>query len=417
MKNVIPKDIPVIILDSSVLKKNHLLSIGFGVWLVKLAEKKQIELHIPYVVKNEILTQFEKSYASNTTFAFDQFSKLIRKNDLDNAFLKKLDDIEKTVSSILKAKFEKLFNFYNSSIFKIDPIEEADAINAFQNYFQGKGAFSQVKNREDLPDAFIYEVVRRLSSDGPIIVLSDDSGLGNATARDFKAEVYKTFEDLFERNATLSDLKNKLEKESAFRKEAEIIKLAFDIDLYISAIESGSILDEVSEKLFHESLSEFDEENYIISVTSVDLVTKEMPIEYLGDGEGRIDFELEVGIELQHFVHRGDMHDYEGLQSISIESVNDYVDEVTEPAVVKVSVESKFKVDSVLLAKAVKEEWTGKKLGRELGAKIKHDPEINDIEFVSFTARGKDHSEDGDDDEKYSSVCTTCGELVGTCDH
>jgi hypothetical protein len=174
----IPADLPVVVIDSSVLRKNPLLSNGAGVWLAKLAERNRIKLHLPIIVKNEVLTQFEKSYAENTTLAFEQFSKLVRKNDLDEGFVEILFSLEKKVDSVFKSKYENLLNFYSSTIFSIESIEKDDAVNVFNNYFQGKGSFSEPKCRKDIPDAFIYEVIRKLSLSGPVILLSEDNRLG-----------------------------------------------------------------------------------------------------------------------------------------------------------------------------------------------------------------------------------------------
>jgi hypothetical protein len=97
-----------------------------------------------------------------------------------------------------------------------------------------------------------------------------------------------------------------------------------------------------------------------------------------------------------------------------VESVNEHIYEVTEPANIKVYMESKFKVDYELLKKAVKEGWSGKKLGRELGAEIEHELEIVTIDLISFPA--SDLREDLEDDD-FTKYCITCGEPVGSCDH
>lgn len=408
---------PVVILDTSVLKKNVFLSTGDGVWLLKLAEKKLIELYLPFIVKHEILSQFEKSYAENTSFAFDQFSKLIRKNEINEALNKSLNSIQKEVDSIFEAKKKSLHDFYNSKTFEIAEIHKDDAINVFNNYFKGAGNFTEAKNRKDIPDAFIFEVVKRLAAKRTVFVLSDDEKLSAAIDNKLKTKVYKAIEDIFEKENVFRSLKAKLEKEIASKKEADVVQKAFDIDVYLSMIESGSVFDDISEKLFHESLSDMEGENYIQGVNSISLIEKDVPLEYLGKGEGRIEFDLEVEVELEHYVHRGDMRDYYGKQGVSIESVNDHVYEVTEPAVLKVSMESRFNVDYELLKKAVKEEWKGKKLGRELGARIKHDLEVVSIDLISFPESGPDEGSDESDDNDYAKYCTTCGKEVGTCEH
>lgn len=410
MKNAI-----LVVLDTSVLRKNPFLTKEMGYWLKSLAEKKKVEIHLPYIVKNEIITQFTAHYQEESIDAYDKFSKVLKKNNISEALGSLLVTLQSEVEQLFNEKKRYLEEFYNSEIFIIDSIEAADTFNVFNNYFKGKGNFTKIKNREDLPDGFIFELVRRLSSDKEILFLSDDKALVKALCCISNVKIYTSIEDAFKVDSRLITEKDSIEKIENHRIETEIIEKAIDIDIYMSHIDSNLIFEEVTDKLYREKLNEDYEEAYINEVHRLHCDPGNIKLEYLEAGKGRLELKIEAFVEVEHFVERSEVRDLFDQKNIHIEQINDYVYQVNEPARVIVNVESSFQVDYSLLQKAIDEQWSGRNLGYELGAKISHSLDILDIELIEFTAR--EHEIFEGEDSEYENYCTRCGEPVGTCEH
>lgn len=406
---------PVVIIDSSVLIKNHKLSKGMGLWLKKLSSKNKIELHLPHIVKDEVLSSFELSYSKNTTQAFDTFYKLFKKNDISSDLENKLDEMNKQVEKVYTSKVQELKDFYMSDIFKIDDLHEKDAAKVLANYFKGGSCFSKLKNREDIPDAFIYETLSRFSKVKNVIFLCDDGKLGEVAKNDFNIEVYRSIEDFFESNELVKKIKIKIENEEVYEKESSTVTLLMTLDFYTSATEFGHISEMLTDKLFDESIGDDDsDEMTIVDVIEVPAEIKKWSVEYLGDGEGVVNFEVDVDVLVEHYVGIHELPSFKSKNDTSVESWNDHVFKIVEPATVKAFVESEFSIEYSELKKAANEDWRGIKLNRDLGSRLSHDYKIVEIEFVSFTARSDDN-EDDELENDYSALCQACGKIVGSC--
>jgi len=139
-------------------------------------------------------------------------------SDIKNVILTSGRIGRKTYSSKLKDKLQEQSDFFNNHkdellTDKLQPfhkwlkkcngevllISNTNATSVFDDYFTGNGTFSSIKNREDIPDAFILEGLRSLK-DPPdnVIVICDDGNLGNTLGSLGFTQHFKLFDDFLE---------------------------------------------------------------------------------------------------------------------------------------------------------------------------------------------------------------------------
>lgn len=408
-----------IIVDSTILRSNPFLETGEGPWLKKLSNDEHVIIHLSEIVMNEVITQLQESYKKTTTIALQEFSKKTKKNDLPTDFTNKLKDLEEDVNNIYNGKSQKLIDFYNSKTFMIELIIHEDTKNVFENYFSGSGNFRKIKDRSDIPDSFIFELVKRVCTKNQSIFISGDENLQKATECFPNLKVYGSIESMFENHAEMSRLKNLYKKNSTFQLEFQLLKDAIDIDFYLTALESDHLSEEIQDLIYGETAYQYidrktpSEEYYIEDIDYVASPTHISDLSYLGGGEGSIQFETKSRVYVNHYVHIGDLHEYEGYP---YEFVNDHVYSVTIPALVTVTCESSFQLDYKVLQQATEEGWSGKELGRNLGSKIHHDFHIIDIELEHFDLEDR-KVKNGLVFDEHPLKCTVCNADLGTCGH
>lgn len=147
--------------------------------LSALAERFQIQLHLPTVVHGELKSQIPEA---------------IKKTGIDLKALSALENLAPTelrpkanqiaallsefVAEIEAAAHSKLTNWISVSKVQIPEIKPAHTVAVFASYFSAAAPFQQAKSRDDLPDAFIYESIKDLVTEfGELFVVSRDGNL------------------------------------------------------------------------------------------------------------------------------------------------------------------------------------------------------------------------------------------------
>lgn len=398
---------------------------GNAIWLKKLSEKKLIDLYLPIVVKNELLSQRIEKIQEETTQSLEKFSKDIQK--FNHSELKKLfHKVSKIVSDIEKDNRKNAEEFLNSDLFNEIEFNSQDQSNVFEKYFTGAGVFfNRLKNRKDLPDAFIYESIKSISdqSSENLFIVCKDGPLKDAVANNLNLKVFASIKSLLNDCDVIKKIKEKFETTESFESEKSVIQSAISIDLFISHVEGGGVAESLQDKLYNEKVYEDDHYQYesdhlvIEDVNSIEPIERIEHMEYYGEGEGILEFKTQANVMLEHFVHISDIHFYNDLSNIELEIWNDYMYRVVEPGTVSIEFSSEFEVDYEKLEQAVKEEWKGKKLGRLLGSGVFHQIKVHTISFIGFDKNESYALSEDPEDENYQNQCQKCGAAIGTCEH
>lgn len=96
--------------------------------------------------------------------------------------------------------FEEVFAAWqNESNCKLVPIAPDHAERVLNNYFAGHPPFKQIKNREDLPDGFVYEAIRDCAAQlGNLLFACHDNTLRSALAVVQGVTVFSSLKELLE---------------------------------------------------------------------------------------------------------------------------------------------------------------------------------------------------------------------------
>ncbi|MGH1588655.1 PIN domain-containing protein [Methylobacterium phyllosphaerae] len=168
--------------------------------LLALAADGTIALYIPETVYQELRTQWRETYDDR----LNQAKKAIRiLRDIallpasEGQALEAVDaELSKTCSSedVSNTAFEELCKTCKIERLPITP-EQAERV--WKSYYNGEPPFGKVKQREDIPDAYIFESLRDLSNNrSGLLILCADGRLAKACASLEKVSIFKKIEDL-----------------------------------------------------------------------------------------------------------------------------------------------------------------------------------------------------------------------------
>ena len=191
--------------------------------LTKLAENGFARIHIPRVVEREFSSQQLLSLESTFGDA-SKFVSSVRKK-ISDSLAANVKDIEGLIE-VLRSKAEeeassslsRWADKIGATLHEPQPHHGQLVLDA---YFSGGAPFSQLKERKDFPDAFIFESVRDLASEkAPLHVVSDDKILRTACEKLQKVTVFGSLEDFLKSKPCVDAAHHleHLEKLSLFRK-------------------------------------------------------------------------------------------------------------------------------------------------------------------------------------------------------
>lgn len=162
-----------------------------------LVAKGHIALYVPEVVVREV----QANLTSKAQVEFDKLqaaaSALRRRlpaSLLADEWRALERDIKHATEHIIQA-LEQDFGVWLSNVAaSIDPIAEGDGGAVMDGYFLGKPPFKESRHRDDIPDAFILESIRRLSTSATLHVVIRDERLAQAAADLSRVTVHRTLD-------------------------------------------------------------------------------------------------------------------------------------------------------------------------------------------------------------------------------
>jgi hypothetical protein len=156
-----------VVLDTNVYRSNPSMDNLHFKAIEKLALAGELKLHIPYVVLREFQTQQREHYSKDIAKAISGLSGLTKRS-LDKAITSKLvalkDDLENDSPRILSGAEDQIVQWAKSIGADLLPLSLDQTQEALEAYFQGKPPLKSIKNREDIPDSFIFQSILKLNS-------------------------------------------------------------------------------------------------------------------------------------------------------------------------------------------------------------------------------------------------------------
>ena len=185
----------IVVLESSAISKVYDKNADY-LALSRLAGKNVIEVYVPHIVKREIETQRIDDFVTEVNKTLASLKKLKKKVNsqiIENAFSSMNDSKEQLIEDV-KLKTDNYFANLNSKFHKLN---EKQALEAFEAYFNGTVPLTAPKNRMDIPDSFVcreIEDIQYNSNEEKIILIANDSKIVNTFKDNANYEVYQTIE-------------------------------------------------------------------------------------------------------------------------------------------------------------------------------------------------------------------------------
>lgn len=152
--------------------------------LNRLSQKGKINLVIPDLVKNEFVSRKYHDvveYAQEIKRNIKRIKKII---DIGKSGFEEFAALEKCIPACkdrVRSTIEENFKSYISDgNITLEKFRYAEMEDVLENYFYGGGVFSKPKAREDLPDAMISTVIKRIAqdSDSLFVITNDKKFIG-----------------------------------------------------------------------------------------------------------------------------------------------------------------------------------------------------------------------------------------------
>ena len=176
-----------VFLDTNVLPEDPAYPRQEYEHLIQLVEARLLNVHLSDVARREWVTRMQAKFAGRAKEAVRHASSLARHRLLpDMAHAEQLkgladagDDLINNARDVSGQCCQKLLDRLEASIHPVSPDDGAVVLDG---YFAGTPPFSEVKARNDFPDAFILEALKRLAVFGTreIQGVTADTRLGKA---------------------------------------------------------------------------------------------------------------------------------------------------------------------------------------------------------------------------------------------
>lgn len=234
-----------IFIDSTEFKAHpSRLSKAFG-QLKQLSIFNYVEIHLSRINVDEVesaILETIKSQQSATSDAVSKASSFISSSERADSIENHLKLNSEWFSQVSQEAINKFRLWLKETKTIIHEIHPEDGKSVMNSYFIGGPPFKQIKAREDIPDAFIWESIKRISSTSDtIFFVTSDKKFQEKIKHHFKKiKSHSSLKDLFEQNEIqlLVDDWEKFTKQAfneglieMIKSELKIQKKDFEIEL------------------------------------------------------------------------------------------------------------------------------------------------------------------------------------------
>ena len=191
-----------IVIDTNIFRKDRSFQKSDMLFLIKLSTLNLIDIHLPWVVKEESLSQNVNDITSDLNKVKSMISS-IKKKGINYEDFNEIDKISSLIDSLNKRVDKSVNqnwdNFLSTTNATVHEILESHGKSVMSSYFKGDPPYSSIKNRNDIPDAFIYMSIKSLSSEiSPIHFITDDQNLRHSVNQLKECFTYNELSDFYE---------------------------------------------------------------------------------------------------------------------------------------------------------------------------------------------------------------------------
>ncbi|WP_068815321.1 PIN domain-containing protein [Phormidesmis priestleyi] len=350
-----------LVLDTTALRSDPARKKAAFQSLTRLSQAMEVQIYIPYIVQQEFLSQEEDQYRTHLQKVISSIQSLQKRllpEETVNFLKNSIESFKNTQSKLDNFSCQIFKVWCNETRTKILPIDVSHGQKVFDSYFQGISPFKKKKNREDFPDAFIWQAICDLSENlEELYVVTNDSVVNAALQNQEKIISVETLD-----NFIRLDICQKIIKELELEESRESNRSA-NFQRIISLLTSNksaksAVVISMEAELLGEfqgkSIKSFDipDDNHeatvdrVGNIESLDLYIEN--ISYYGSSTYVIPFSIKIEAQLSYFIYKADYWalDDEKAYRMSIDDWNDYTYSVDEEYSLAVEGRMSFMVDS-----------------------------------------------------------------------
>jgi rRNA-processing protein FCF1 len=228
-----------LVIDSTHFKLDRALNKIELAKIKALGKRELIKLHIPWFVYRECTSTFFHEIQTRLNSIKTTIRTLNRQgidNDIQSDIMKVSELLEELSKKIKPSITSNWKGFIEESKSKLYEFDNDMSATVFENYFDGSSPFKSLKNRKDIPDAFIYETIKSLGQVDKTYVITNDNNLFEECEKLLNTRAFKTWENFFS--------------------DAEIIEIEKAMDEELDKLKIDLITDNLD--LFEDSVLEWD---------------------------------------------------------------------------------------------------------------------------------------------------------------
>lgn len=312
-----------VVADSTVYREDPRREKAAFTSLTRLAQGKHVTLHIPDVVRREFLSQ-EEVYHQENASKIEAGLRSLGKRPLDAAgvdLLKKIADASADLVSKMKASGERQFSEWSKSIAAVDhPIDPAHGARVMDSYFEGTPPFKNRKNRDDIPDSFVWQAIQDISKKHkPLYVVSGDRAVRDALKDNADFVVFESLEKLI----ASDPIQTLLQQENA----GANTKMLLGLLPMQTALIAGKIESKLIDELAWKVIGDDDSERTITMVgTPQDISVDPTDVVDHGGGLSVVAFKAKVECYVEYGLDKSDYYAMgeEESKGIGISDLNDH---------------------------------------------------------------------------------------------
>ncbi|TDW52529.1 hypothetical protein EV144_1011220 [Flavobacterium sp. 270] len=191
-----------ILIDSTEYKKDRNFNKKDLSLIKDLGDRKLIINHIPWFVFKECTSSSISESTQKVQEAMSALNSLPRlglgRNEISDSetVINQLSILENKIAISVSNQWSNFIKTSNSILHKFD---KDDSEPVFEDYFLGNKPFSSLKNRNDIPDAFIYQTIKKISKKEKLYIVTNDIKFKESIENSIpNTTVYLNFKNLYE---------------------------------------------------------------------------------------------------------------------------------------------------------------------------------------------------------------------------
>ncbi|UCV19537.1 PIN domain-containing protein [Ferribacterium limneticum] len=322
--------------------------------LERLCKEGVLKLYLPYVVEREFQTQQIDVYKKEFDLVSKGIDGLLRKKQAPKQMRQietiktKLDAIKEPTLAQVNAALPKWIESIGGS--KL-PLTKKDAQAAMEAYFLGKPPLTVAKEREDIPDAFIFQNISQLARNHvPLVVIAEDGKVFNASAALDGVRAYKSLAEFIE----LPDIQDEI-LELDVVDNLSALRVAFKNQESESGEVAYLMEHHVGQKLYGRTVHSrtIPDDNNEGTITSywhpTDLALDYDELHYFGNGEFGLPFKFDMTVSITYYIFKSDFYLMDEEKMPSVSDHNDHYFEAESEIDIHVEGLVKLSIDPALV--------------------------------------------------------------------